>query len=295
MMQIGSSGTRIVETLFSLAYTCADVALEAAVPILEIYNKSLAISTKADGSPVTEADLAADRIIRSKLQSLWPDIPIISEESSADCSQDFSRYFLVDPLDGTREFINHTGEYTVNIALIVKTRAVMGVIYAPSQNELYIGADEAYICTQIHAGEKLDTRELKPIHIRKANADHLTALSSISHGDIETDGYLKSVSPIQILRSGSSLKFCKIAKGEADFYPRFGPTMAWDIAAGHAILKAAGGITRDAEGEEFHYASSNLRNGPFLAIGDPNLAKQLQPEFTKFCQIRHHAKSDIAE
>lgn len=295
MMQIGSSRTRMADPLLSLATICADIALEAAVPVLDIYNKNVSVSTKADGTPVTEADLAADHIISTKLQSHWPDIPIISEESSSPLAKNFSRFFLVDPLDGTREFINHTGEFTINIALIENGRAIMGVIYAPSQNELFIGTDRAYICAPIKAGEKLDLVDLKSIHTRTAIADHLVALHSLSHTESETELYLKSVSPSRTIRSGSSLKFCKIAKGEADFYPRFGPTMGWDIAAGHAILRAAGGRVLNGEGGEFHYTSSDLRNGPFLAIGDPRLDSQLRPDFTKACQIRRHAKSDIAE
>lgn len=285
----------MVEPLHSLAHICADIALEAAVPILEIYRKSLAVSTKADGSPVTEADLAADHIIRERLQSLWPDIPVISEESIAYRDKDFSRYFLVDPLDGTREFINHTGEFSINIALIENGRAIMGVIYAPSQFELYIGTDRASTCAPIQAGDKVNLQDFKSIQIRNAAYDHLVALSSLSHGEMETDAYLNAISPHKILKSGSSLKFCKIAKGDADFYPRFGPTMGWDIAAGHAILRAAGGIMLNKDGDEFHYSSSDLRNGPFLAIGDPKLVTKLQPQFTTACQIRHPAKSDIAE
>lgn len=285
----------MADPLFSIAKSCADIALEAAVPIIEIYNRIVTVSTKADGSPVTEADRDADHIIRTKLQILWPDIPIISEESLDDRNYDYRRYFLVDPLDGTREFINRTGQFTVNIALIENSRAIMGVIYAPSQGELYIGADRAYASMRIQAGQILDPDKLQLIHVRDAISNHLVALNSLSHGEQETETYLNKITPSEVLKSGSSLKFCKLATGDADVYPRFGPTMAWDIAAGDAILRAAGGQIFNGFGKEFEYQSCDLKNGPFLAIGDTRLFTRLAPEFINICQNRHHAKNDIVE
>ena len=273
----------------SLARICADIALAAAVPILDIYEKHGEARIKSDGSPVTEADLLADEMIRQNLQSSFPDIPVISEESEVAVEQNLNRYFLVDPLDGTREFLSRTGEFTVNIALIENGVAKMGAIFAPCHGQLFIGAEHAYECVNLDVGDKIDSRPLTQIAVRKSDADRLVALGSLSHGEPDTEAFLLEQHPREIRKSGSSLKFCIIAKGEADFYPRFSPTMGWDVAAGHAILRAAGGTLMNENGELLNYAPYNLRNGPFLAVGDPVLGEKLKSQFMNFCQNRYRA------
>lgn len=285
----------MIESPISFARACADIALEAAMPIMKFYTEGFVPKAKSDGSLVTEADIAADELIQSRLHANWPDIPVISEESAQNYNGELNQFFLVDPLDGTREFVNKTGEFTINIALIINGTPVIGVIYAPSIKELFIGADTAFHCRTIDAGEKLNAHNLEMIATRSANLQNLTALGSLSHSDADTRSYLERLKVKDVRQSGSSLKFCKIANSQADIYPRFGPTMGWDIAAGDAILRAAGGAVINADGGLFRYSSQDLLNGPFLALGDKSLFDVLKPDFMSACRNRHRVKSDIAE
>lgn len=283
----------MLEAYDRLALSCAQIALEAAVPVLDIYTQDFSARQKADGTPVTDADLAADQIIHDRLQHFWPDIPVISEEREHSGAAALSRYFLVDPVDGTREFLNRTGEFTINIALIENGRAKAGAIYAPAIGSLFIGGEHASSIEHIKPNDKAEPDALKPIAIRKADPSHVTVLASLSHGDATTDSFIANVGHCATKRAGSSLKFCVIAKGEADFYPRFGPTMGWDIAAGDAILNAAGGCVMAANGEPISYDIKAMRNGPFLAIGDRDLVTTLKPEFIRAVQNQRHAKTGI--
>lgn len=220
------------------------VALEAGAATLEYFDESGFMGSaedKSDGSPVTIADREAEVIIEKALADILPDVPMIGEEAVSegripDISK--SEYFwLVDPLDGTKEFISGSGDYTVNIALIKNDSPVLGVVYAPAKGELYAGCG---VGTAIRWMEDTDTE--KSIRVRKPPMEGLTVVSSKSHGDpLKLDAFLSGFKVAKTLKRGSSLKICAIAAGKADLYPRFGATCEWDTAAAHAVLQAAGG------------------------------------------------------
>lgn len=240
------------------------LALEAGRTILALYRDGTPVETKADRSPVTEADRAADRIIVAGLHAADPQIPAISEESTADdalAAPLGGRFWLVDPLDGTREFIARTGEFTVNIALIEDGRPVLGVLHAPVQGETYV-ADGLGQAVRI-AGNGAP----RPISARTVPDEGPAIIASRLHRDPETDAYIARLGPERIESAGSALKFGLLARGEADVYPRFGRTMEWDTAAGHAILTAAGGHVRDLNGRELSYGKAGFVNPPFVACG----------------------------
>lgn len=278
-----------------MAFGFARIALAAARPVLDLYHHDIASRTKADGSPVTEADLIADRIIREGLRKIWPDIPIVSEENDEPAPHDHERFFLVDPLDGTREFINRNGAFTINIALVENGKSRAGCIYAPALSALYVGGEASYGLEQVRPEDEIEFAKFKVLSVRTSNARALTALASHSHGDRVTDAFLNHVGPCAVNRIGSSLKFCMLAKGEADFYPRFGPTMGWDIAAGDAILKAAGGVLLNEVGHMMTYDVRTMRNGPFIALGDQALVDEMRTKFVTAVRNQHHARNDIAE
>lgn len=233
------------------------VAKEAGEAIMSIYNHGFDHETKDDGSPVTIADKAAEEIILTGLQQLCPEIPVISEENPA--SHNLSApdiFFLVDPLDGTKEFLKRDGKgaFTVNIALIKNQEPIMGILYAPALNRMFYGAKE------LGAFE-----DKKAIQTRTLPNKDIIAVASQSHRDTKTNQWLKDNNISTTISIGSSLKFCLIACGEADIYPRFGPTMEWDTAAGDAILRAAGGIVTNPDGKPFLYGKEKYRNGAFIA------------------------------
>lgn len=254
------------------------IALEAGAEIMRLYDQGFAVETKSDASPVTEADRAAEAIILKGLVALTPDIPVVAEEEAAagrlpDIGQ---RFFLVDPLDGTKEFISRNGEFTVNIALIENGIPVAGVVYAPALGRIFWGAQDTGAFTgEIVNGHIDNTR---PIHVRPAPPEGLLAIGSRSHGAQETQAWLKAYKVSDFVSAGSSLKFCLLATGEADIYPRLGRTMEWDTAAGHAILNAAGGKVTRLDGSPFLYGKRNqpqdtdFANPNFVAFGDPDLA-----------------------
>lgn len=247
----------------------ARIARRAGERIMAIYSGAAPVgaAAKADGTPLTEADLAAEEAIAAGLAALCPDIPVLSEEGAgAGAPPPGRRFILVDPLDGTREFLGRTDEFTVNIALIEDARPVLGVVLAPALRErLWLGDTVAGRAERREAGAARGT----PIRVRPVPAEGLVAVASRSHRDAETDAFLARL-PIAGCRSiGSSLKFCLVAEGEADVYPRFGPTMEWDTAAGHAVLVAAGGRVATPDGAAFLYGkhAAGFRNGPFVAWG----------------------------
>ncbi len=223
------------------------------------YQTGHAVFQKDDASPVTEADREADRIIVAKLRQITPGIPIVSEEGEKPDIAEAEYFWLVDPLDGTKSFIRGKGHFTVNIGLIHNRReAVLGVIYDPVSKEMYYGSAQGAFC------ERNGTEV--PIHVRRKEAP-LTALVSHSHINAATEGYLVAHHIEKRIPSASSIKFCMLAEGKADIYPRFGPTMEWDVAAGHAILAAAGGKLTLPEGQPFLYGKPDFLNGDFIAQG----------------------------
>lgn len=240
----------------------AAIAERAGAAILDVYATATA-TTKADGSPVTEADIAAHKVILDGLARDCPDYPVISEEDAAHRTPDPAESFiLVDPLDGTREFISRNGEFTVNIALVEGGRPVVGVVLAPALGRIWAGAVGSGAWSKA-VGEADWTR----IGCRHPEAEGVVAVASRSHRDADTEAFLAG-QPVAGLRSvGSSLKFCLVAAGEADVYPRFGPTMEWDTAAGQAVLDAAGGQVTCPDGAPFVYGKSGWRNGPFIGWG----------------------------
>jgi 3'(2'), 5'-bisphosphate nucleotidase len=231
------------------------------------------VRIKADGSPVTSADEAAEAVIRDGLAGLARPLPIISEECSNDRTLPAKSdcYYLVDPLDGTKEFIAGRDEYTINIALMSEGRPVLGVITAPALGLIWRGiAGRGAERLAFDSGKVLPPH---PIHSRSAPVGELNVMVSRSHLDPPTEAYLKHLPQTRRIGCGSSLKFCRLAEGAADHYPRLGPTMDWDIAAGHAVLTAAGGIVTAPDGSPVKYGSPGLRIPSFLAWGDPARAQ----------------------
>ena len=241
------------------------IAREAGQVILRYYTDTVSAHVKADGSPVTAADHAAEAVILPALHHLTPNIPVISEEEySAGKSPagDHDTFWLVDPLDGTRSFVEHTGEFTVNIGLVSNGVPVLGVMYLPVDGDLYAaaGPGTAVHCVQGRADVHISARTMP--------ADGLVVLSSRSHGDrAKLDAFLQGKLVREHRHSSSALKFCVLARGEADIYPRFGPTCEWDTAAGHAILLAAGGSIETPDGKPLGYGKPDYLNGEFVAYG----------------------------
>ena len=245
-----------------LAAAARRLALEAGRTIMTFYREGTAVETKADSTPVTEADRAADGLIVAGLQAATPDIPVISEESTSTGPPPAGgRFWLVDPLDGTREFIARTGEFTVNIALIEDGRPALGVLHAPVQGETYVADGLGQAVRIVGDGPP------QAIRARPVPAEGPAVVASRLHRDAETDRYIANLRPDRIESAGSALKFGLLARGEADIYPRFGRTMEWDTAAGHAILSAAGGHVRDLNGRELNYGKAGFVNPPFVACG----------------------------
>lgn len=250
----------------------ADIAWHAGEIILRHYATGVEARQKDDKSPVTVADEEAEKYILERLRQEWPDIPVVAEEEAAagKVTEIGARFFLVDPLDGTKEFISHNGEFTVNIAEIENGRPVRGVVYLPAKDRLFIGETPGgafEIATQ--AGTPPDFSKAKPIAARTAPADGLVAVASRSHRDYNTEEYLKNFPIKDFAAAGSSLKLCLVATGEADIYPRLGRTMEWDIAAGHAVLIAAGGNVMTIDGRPFTYGKveEKFANPFFVARG----------------------------
>lgn len=241
----------------SLLTSLTPVARSAGQAIMKIYRDGMDINHKQDGSPVTLADKRAEEIILAGLRAHTPDIAVISEENAASHSlSPPQRYFLVDPLDGTREFIRADGKgsFTVNIALIENGTPILGIVFAPALNRMFTGI------VGVGANENSS-----PVTVRQASKTGMVAVASHSHRDAETDQWLRDHGIANTVSIGSSLKFCLLASGEADVYPRFGPTMEWDTAAGHAVLAAAGGSVKHPDGRPFTYGKPDYRNGPFIA------------------------------
>ncbi len=248
----------------------AAIAHAAGAKIMEIYGTEFICQTKADASPVTAADQAAETIILAALNADWPGVPVVAEEAMAqgDVPELAETFFLVDPLDGTREFVARNGEFTVNIGRIENGMPAAGVIYAPALGEMYLGAlgTGAFYATLSHASAA-STARFAAIKTRNAPAQGVDILASRSHLDPETKAFIAAQNPHDLVNAGSSLKFCRIAEGKADLYPRFGRTMEWDTAAGHAILLAAGGTVDLPAGGPLTYGKPGFANPAFIARG----------------------------
>lgn len=245
-------------------------AIEAGQAIWTIFQDEVAFTVKADASPVTVADTAAEAIILEALARLLPDIPVVAEEEVAAgrMPEVGMRFILVDPLDGTKEFIKRGTDFTVNIALVENGAPTLGVVYAPARSRLYAGD----VATGIAFAFDVDPiagaprSEPAPLKVRPLG-DTLAAVASKSHDTPETEAYLKACGVTDRVSVGSSLKFCLVAAGEADLYPRAGPTCEWDTGAGHAVLVAAGGRVLDLSGAPLAYGKPRFFNRGFVAAG----------------------------
>jgi 3'(2'), 5'-bisphosphate nucleotidase len=242
----------MLDQLIRIAQSAGDV-------ILDIYGgQDVGVSHKGDGSPVTLADASAEAVILQGLAELFPDIPVVAEEAfeAGECPDVGDRFFLVDPLDGTKEFISRNGEFTVNIALIEDGQPVAGVVYAPALGVMYAGDRDGARSSQLGADGVFSA--WTPLKAAAPPREGLRVVASRSHMGTETSDYLARFQVADLVAAGSSLKLCKVAGGEADLYPRLGRTMAWDIAAGDAVLRAAGGMVRGMQGEPFSYHPSRV-------------------------------------
>ena len=248
-----------------------NIAIKAGEEILKYYKDDIEVTHKDDSSPLTKADLASNKIIMNALQQLDRTIPILSEESLVEWNErkNWTKYWLVDPLDGTKEFIKQNGEFTVNIALIENNKPILGVIFTPVKFDLYF-AQKNYGSYKINSNSKLiDLKKSQKLFV--SNQSNITRIiGSRSHSNQSFHSWVNQNFPnTEIVQSGSSLKFCLIAEGTADIYPRFGPTSEWDIAAGHIIVDEAGGRVNTFQNNEINYnLKEDLLNPQFYAIGN---------------------------
>jgi 3'(2'), 5'-bisphosphate nucleotidase len=249
------------------------LALTAGRKIMEIYEAGCAVESKADASPVTEADRASEAIILEGLRAAFPSIPCVAEEeaSAGVVAPDLgTAFFLIDPLDGTKEFVSRNGDFTVNIALVRNGLPEIGVVYAPCSRRFFSGRPGLAELVEIDAGDQISAR--RRISARSGTVP-LTIVASRSHRTPETDRFIRGIEAAEIVSVGSSLKFCLLANGEADVYPRFGRTMEWDTAAGDAVLRAAGGSTSTLDGKPLAYGKrkqsgdADFANPFFVARG----------------------------
>lgn len=250
----------------------AELTVEAAVAVMCVYAGEANARQKPDKSVVCDADERAEAVILAGLAERLPRIPVIAEEAASRgekprCGRAF---ILVDPVDGTREFLHKNGEFTINIALILDGVPRAGAVYAPAIGKLWMAGAHAWSCDVAPGCALPPLAQRRPIKVRVNPAGGLTALASRSHADEKTEAFLSQLPIAERRCAGSSLKFCVVAEGEADVYPRFGPTMEWDTAAGDAVLRAAGGAVLDETGAAMRYgkAEAQYRNGSFVAWGE---------------------------
>jgi 3'(2'), 5'-bisphosphate nucleotidase len=242
--------------------------------IMLIYQGDIEVEHKADNSPLTAADRAAHEVIAEGLKRLTPDIPVLSEEGREIPYEERSgwrRFWVVDPLDGTKEFIKRNGEFTVNIALVEDSRVVWGVVYAPALDRAYWGG--AGYGAYSSGGEG----PVEPLKVAPASGAKPMVVKSRSHPSEELERFLAELGPNEAVAVGSSLKLCTVAEGRAQLYPRLGPTMEWDIAAGQAVVEGAGGRVRTLEGDPFLYNKPVLRNGSFIADAGYDYQRPKEP------------------
>lgn len=250
-----------------LTQVMRDLALEGGAEIMEIYNSDdFEVKTKSDESPVTEADEAADAIISKGLRVAFPDVALITEEQADSHDLKANTFLIVDPLDGTKEFIHRRGDFTVNIAFVVDGKPVRGVVYAPAKDRLFY-TDKTGQSVEEKGPHKIgEIGETTPISVSKPDNTGLLLVASKSHRDQATDDYINKYNVADMKSAGSSLKFCLVATGEADIYPRVGRTMEWDTAAGHAVLNGAGGnVVRFDDHTPLTYGKEGYANPFFIA------------------------------
>ena len=249
-----------------------NIAIDSGKEIMKIYDKGFTVDTKEDSSPITEADINSNELIVTRLKTLEPNIPILSEESlvSWGIRKKWNKYWLIDPLDGTKEFINRNGEFTINISLIENNNPVFGIIYSPVKSVLYY-AYKNYGSFKVYTNRNLSSlNNIEKINVVKKSYSFTRIIGSRSHSNTEFNEWVKSkFTNFELIKIGSSLKFCHLAEGTADIYPRFGPTSEWDIAAGHIILQEAGGKLRSIDNDEILYnTKENILNPYFIAYGN---------------------------
>ncbi len=251
------------------------LAIEAGKEIMEIYNDNdFKVKLKEDESPVTIADETADKLIFAGLREAFPNIPIVTEEQAETHNEQASTFFIVDPLDGTKEFIHRRGEFTVNIAYVVDGHPLMGVVYAPAKGRLFYTDKEGKSIEELGTHNIDEVGDIKYISVSIPNSDGLIVVASKSHRDQALEDYIAKYTVLNSRAAGSSLKFCLIATGEADLYPRVGRTMEWDTAAGHAILTGAGGhVVRFDNHKPLIYGKPLFEN-PFFIASVPGINLQ---------------------
>ena len=252
-----------------------NIAIDAGKEILNIYNDEIIVNSKEDKSPITQADINSNDLIVNRLKKLESNIPILTEESVVEWKnrKDWIKYWLIDPLDGTKEFINRNGEFTVNISLIENNYPIFGIIYSPVKSLLYYALKNNG-CYKLKTNSNLTTlKNFNKINIHKEKNITTKVIGSRSHSSKEFLNWVeKKFTNFELITIGSSLKFCILAEGKADIYPRFGPTSEWDIAAGHIILEEAGGKLKTIDNKDILYnTKDDILNPHFIAYG--NLSK----------------------
>jgi 3'(2'), 5'-bisphosphate nucleotidase len=241
------------------------LAREAGRAILEVYASSFSVQEKADSSPLTEADLRSEKLILAGLRRIAPEIPVLSEETRQSAwavRRNWSRLWVVDPLDGTKEFVRRNGEFTVNIALVDNHRPVLGIVHAPALERDY------FACEGIGAFRSDARAAGRPIRVSRRGSGAVRVVGSRSHRGSSLDGFLSRVGAHELVEVGSSLKLCLVAEGSADVYPRLGPTCEWDTAAGQCVLEQAGGQVLKLDGEPLEYNREDTLNPNFVGFGD---------------------------
>jgi len=242
------------------------LAVEAGNTILTVYATDFDVESKSDESPLTQADLASHNCIAAGLARLTPDIPIISEEDGLpefDVRGTWNRYWLIDPLDGTKEFVNRNGEFTVNIALIDDHRPIFGVVHVPVQNKTYIGCEG-------RGAELRDDGKVTPINVSATSNAPVRIIGSRSHRGTSLDAFLAKLGDHEMIAMGSSLKFCTVAEGNADIYPRLGLTSEWDTAAAQAVVEQAGGKVLELDGKPLSYNKKADILNPWFVVTGPS-------------------------
>lgn len=258
-----------------LSHIMRETALLAGAKIMEIYDAdNFDVRSKSDESPVTAADEAADAIISAALRATFPDVPLVTEEQTATHTQDISTFLIVDPLDGTKEFIQRRGDFTVNIAYVEDGLPIRGIVYAPAKSRLFYTDATGQSVEEIGPFAIDVVGNTAAISVSHADNSGLMVVASKSHRDQATDDYISKYTVKDMKSAGSSLKFCLIATGEADIYPRLGRTMEWDTAAGHAVLTGAGGnVLRYKDHEPLTYGKPTFAN-PFFIATTPSVVLQ---------------------
>ena len=254
-----------------LAFEMRRLAIEAGKVIMEIYERpDFEVRSKSDESPVTEADEAADALISEGLRAAFPDTALVTEEQAASHGVEAASFLIVDPLDGTKEFVHRRGDFTVNIAYVEDGVPVRGIVYAPAKGRMFLTGADGVACEEVSDGGTFDSEmagAMQPLSVTKPDNAALKIVASKSHKDAATDAYIGQYQVSDFKSAGSSLKFCLVAAGEADFYPRLGRTMEWDTAAGHAVLAGAGGqVLRFDDHAPLRYGKTGYENPFFLAL-----------------------------